>query len=161
VIRGVNASDAPTTLVLRIDDARSVDYRRRVNEERMVAPGRFELAFPARGMRRSNGEPFDLAAALRAFLFSTDAGVSAEIALRGGASLPHGAVGYDLGPDDAPVFPGFAPLGPSDPRIVSGRAAGLRRAGAPGLTGTGLVGGTVYRLPAPNGRWRVRPCRIR
>jgi hypothetical protein len=121
----------------------------------MVAPGSFELAFPARGMRRSNGEPFDLAAALRAFLFSTDAGVSAEIALRGGASLPHGAVGYDLGPDDAPVFPGFAPLGPSDPRIVSGRAAGLRRAGAPGLTGTGLVGGTVYRLPAPNGRWRV------
>ena len=155
VVRGVNAGPSPTTLVLRLDDARSVDYRRRVNEERMAPPGPFELAFPVRGMRRSNGEGFDLAAAVRLFLFATEPGVSAEILLRGGFSLPNGAIGYDLGPDDAPVFPGFAPLGPSDERIIAGRAAGVRRAGAPGLTGTGLVGGTVYRLPMPNGRWRV------
>lgn len=155
VIRGVNASAAPATLVLRIDDARSVDYRRRVNEERMVAPGPFELTVPARGMRRSNGEAFDLAAADRAFLFSASARVSAEIFFRSGASLPNGAIGFDLGPEDAPVFPGFAPLGPEDQRIIGGRAAGVRRAGAPGLTGTGLVGGSVYRFPLPDGRWRV------
>jgi len=155
VIRGVNAGSAPATLVLRIDDARSVDYRRRVNEERMIAPGPFELAFPARGMRRSNGESFDLAAADRAFLFSASGEINASMVFRGGVSLPGGAIGFDLGPNDAPVFPGFSPLGPDDDRIIGGRAVGLRRSGAPGLTGTGLVGGTVYRLPVPAGRWRV------
>lgn len=154
VVRGTNNGTTPATLVLRIDDDLSVDYRRRVNEERMILPGAFELAFPARGMRRSNGNGFDLAKARRAFLFAA-ADVRAEILFRPPGSLPDGAIGYALGPDDAPVFPGFQPLGPLDPRIVSGRAAGIRRAGGPPLTGVGLVGGTIYRLPLANGRWRV------
>ncbi len=155
VIRGVNESGVPATLVLRIDDARSVDYARRVNEERIVAPGPFELVFPARGMRRSNGESFSLVAAERAFLFSATPQIFSEIMFRSGFTLANNAIGFDLGPEGAPVFPGFEPLGPDDPRIISGRTAGIRRAGAPVLTGTGLVGGTVYRLPVPDGRWRL------
>ncbi len=155
VITGVNASGGPATLVLRIDDDRSVDYRRRVNEERMVAPGPFELTFPAKALRRSNGEAFDMAGARRLFLFAAGQKVSATISRRKSEALPGGAIGYDLGPSDAAIYPGFQPLGPADPRLISGRAVAIRRAGAPLLTGTGLVGGTVYRFQATPGRWRV------
>lgn len=156
VIAGSNDTGAPLTLVLRIDDAASVDYPTRVNAERAVAPGAFELAFPIGGLTRSNGAKFDLAAARRIMLFSaTHATISASIRLRPGFALPPGTIGLDLGPVDAPVFPGFNPLRPGDPRIVSGGAVGIQRGGGPPLINTGLVGGTVYRVPLANGRWRL------
>ena len=41
VIRGTVESDGPVTIVLRVDDDWSDGYASRVNEERIVPPGRF------------------------------------------------------------------------------------------------------------------------
>lgn len=46
MIEGHNPSARPQTLILRIDDEASVNYRSRVNLERIVAPAPLPSALP-------------------------------------------------------------------------------------------------------------------
>lgn len=46
VLRGENRGAEAATLVVRLDDAHSVNYASRVNEEWVVLPGKFELHLP-------------------------------------------------------------------------------------------------------------------
>lgn len=157
VITGVNHAPQPVTLVLRLDAADSVNYRSRVNEERLLPPGPFSLRLPAGSLKRSNGRPFDLRGTQRLFLFTEPAGaVEADIVLVPAPPPFAGGIALDAGPADQAPALGFERLAPDDPRLAGMRLVAVRRTGSERLLADGIVGIDRLTLPVPPGRWHLK-----
>jgi hypothetical protein len=158
VVEGVNHSKATRTVIVRIDDAASSDYWTRVNEERVVEPGAFTLSLPMDGVRTPRGRPLDLAQLRRLIVFHVgepDDVVIDWVGLRHAPDYGAAVIALDLGPEGSPIFPGFEPLWPNDPRITAPFALARLRSGGDALLRDGIEGVDHVRIPVANGLWRV------
>jgi hypothetical protein len=161
VVSGVNAGADPAIVVLRLDDTRSADYWTRVNLERRVPTGPFRFRVPVAGLKTPRGRPIDRSALTKAFVFAAD-GVrtlsieAVDVELAPPLASKNGPVlAFDLGPDGAPVFPGFQALTPDDPRLSGQRFKTIVRPGTDALIGDGIEGVERLTLAPGPGRWRV------
>lgn len=69
--------------------------------------------------------------------------------------LPSGARGFDFGPPDSEVMPGFEPVRPNDARIGGSGQRGLHRPGDNNLLADGIVGMQSFVTPMENGVYRI------
>ena len=70
VIKGNNLNKEAELLVIRLDDAASHDYYSRVNLERRVKPGYFELRVPIGGVKKENKKPFGIHSLKELYVFN-------------------------------------------------------------------------------------------
>lgn len=66
-------------------------------------------------------------------------------------ALPPGARGFDFGPADSDVMPGFEPVRPNDARVSGSGQRGLHRPGDNKLLADGIVGMQTFVTPMENG----------
>ena len=157
LVDGENGSGQPIVLVIRIDDAASTGYATRTDLERTVLPGRFRVRSSAGEWRTPSGRMLDGSAVRRIILSSGYGGPQVRITAIGtgpGPALPSGAAGFQFGPANGAVFPGFSLIAPGDPRIPGGTTP-VVRPGAHPLIGSGLLGVTRFETPWPDGHWTV------
>lgn len=157
VIEGHNPASQPQTLILRVDDAASVNYRSRANLERIVAPGPFVQRFALSEWRTSQPRPLALDKLTKLYLFMADG--AEPLTLRTwrfepGLTLPTGTIALDAGAADAPRFSGFASLAPGDPRLIGQPTAILRPSGD-ALVRDGLRNLDGIRLEVAKGRYQL------
>ena len=159
VVSGHNASTGPAVIVLRVDDGGSADYWSRVNLERRVPPGRFIFRVPVADLRTPRGRPVNRLDLDKAFLFATDTSVSFEHVFVDSpsplVSSKGSVLALDFGPAEAPVFPGFSPISPGDPRLHGQSFVARSRPGPDSLIGDGIEGVEQLTLSPGEGRWRV------
>ena len=79
-----------------------------------------------------------------------------RVAIDDDFKLPPGAIGWDLGSPDSPVFPGFNKLTRGSKGIV-GATGGVQRPGGKGLLSDGLIGirRIVLDVDVPDGAYRL------
>ena len=162
VVSGNNRDDEARIVVIRIDDRVGPAYADRVNIERVVPPGPFELSIPLDGLRTSGGRALDVERLRQVICFPGNPGAQIDIhepALVRSAGLPEGVMAWDLGPAASALWPGFQPLdgsfGGLEGQAIRARDRGGRQAAVEGLTTDGLRGIQRLRLPLPKGRWFV------
>ncbi|TNH79036.1 hypothetical protein CF140_20485, partial [Aeromonas sobria] len=157
VIEGHNPGTQPQTLILRVDDKTSVNYRSRVNQERMVAPGPFTLRFALSDWRTSQPRPLTLDEITKIYLFMADDAPPLTIKRwywEPGLTLPEGSIALDLGAAEAPRFTGFEALSPGDPRLLGHPTPVLRPSGD-ALVRDGLRNLDGVRLDVAKGRYQL------
>ncbi|WP_421315034.1 hypothetical protein [Aeromonas veronii] len=157
VIEGHNPSAHPQTLILRIDDEASVNYRSRVNLERIVAPGPFTQRFALSEWRTSQPRALALDKLTKLYLFMADNAPSMTIHRwywEPGLTLPAGTIALDLGAAAAPRFTGFEPLSPGDPRLI-GHPTPILRPSGDALVRDGLRNLDGVRLDLAKGRYQL------
>ena len=157
VIEGHNPSARPPTLILRIDDNASVNYRSRVNLERIVAPGPFTQRFTLSEWRTSQPRALALDKLTKLYLFMADNAPSMTIHRwywEPGLTLPEGTIARDLGAAAAPRFTGFEALSPGDPRLI-GHPTPILRPSGDALVRDGLRNLDGVRLDLAKGRYQL------
>lgn len=157
VIEGHNPSSRPQTLILRIDDEASVNYRSRVNLERIVAPGPFTLRFALSEWRTSQPRALVLEKLTKLYLFMADNVPSLTIHRwhwEPGLTLPEGTIALDLGAAASPCFTGFEALSPGDPRLI-GHPTPILRPSGDALVRDGLRNLDGVRLDVTKGRYQL------
>ena len=157
VIEGHNPSAHPQTLILRIDDEASVNYRSRVNLERIVTPGPFTQRFALSEWRTSQPRALALDKLTKLYLFMADNAPSLTIHRWywvPGLTLPEGTIALDLGASTAPRFTGFEPLSPGDPRLI-GHPTPILRPSGDALVRDGLRNLDGVRLDLAKGRYQL------
>ncbi|MGG5824635.1 hypothetical protein [Aeromonas salmonicida] len=157
VIEGDNPSSRPQTLILRIDDDASVNYRSRVNLERIVAPGPFTQRFALSEWRTSQPRALALDKLTKLYLFMADNAPSLTIQRwywERGLTLPEGTIALDLGATAAPRFTGFEALSPGDPRLI-GHPTPILRPSGDALVRDGLRNLDGVRLAVAKGRYQL------
>ncbi|MGL6309516.1 hypothetical protein ACSZMD_06720 [Aeromonas veronii] len=157
VIEGHNPSARPQTLILRIDDNASVNYRSRVNLERIVTPGPFTQRFALSEWRTSQPRALALDKLTKLYLFMADNAPSMTIHRwywEPGLTLPEGTIALDLGAAAAPRFTGFEALSPGDPRLI-GHPTPILRPSGDALVRDGLRNLDGVRLDLAKGRYQL------
>lgn len=157
VIEGHNPSARPQTLILRIDDEASVNYRSRVNLERIVSPGPFTQRFALSEWRTSQPRALALDKLTKLYLFMADNAPSMTIHRwywEPGLTLPEGTIALDLGAAAAPRFTGFEALSPGDPRLI-GHPTPILRPSGDALVRDGLRNLDGVRLAVAKGRYQL------
>ncbi|MGL6499280.1 hypothetical protein ACSZOJ_12650 [Aeromonas dhakensis] len=157
VIEGHNPAAGPQTLILRVDDAASVNYRSRVNLERIIPPGPFTLRFSLSDWRTAQPRALALDQLTRLYLFMADGAAPLTLTRwywSPGLTLPAGTIALDLGASDAPRFTGFEPLAPGDPRLL-GHPSPILRPSGDALIRDGLRNLDGVRLEVPKGRYQL------
>lgn len=111
---------------------------------------------------RSSGaitDPGELIAAADAISQEAQAGLCSPRVVRTVVSdnfqLPPGAIGFDFGPQDAPVANGFSAVHPGDSRLNGGQPRGLAAPDNSAIAADGLVGVGGFDTELPNGQYRV------
>jgi hypothetical protein len=161
-ISGRNQTAADRTLVVRLDDGRSVDYASRVNLERVLPPGEFRLRIPVRGLHTPSGRPIDAddIRLLMIFPGQGDGDIELDsVAFVTAEQLPGGAVGWDLGPRNGVLAEGFEFLTAAYEGLQGQNLRAVdrgRRGAAPDpLLSDGIAGIDRLELPLSDGRWRI------
>ena len=157
-VAGVNEGDAVATVVVRVDDKPSPSYWNRVNIERQVLQGEFELEIPLGGLRTHTGRAVRPREVLDITVFpgSPSAPISLERAVVVNPDfLPAGTLGWDFGPEHAAVFPGFQKVDPTGVGVSGKKLTGLQRPAGDALIADGIRGLERFEAAVPNGRWRV------
>jgi hypothetical protein len=155
---GENRGSEPVTLIIRVDDGQSRDYASRLNEERIVPPGKFHIRTSPGQWKTPSGRLIDLADIRQIILFTGGTGGSLDIAsvsAERSFALPDGARGWKFGPAGSAVFPGFEPVLPGDPRLTGSEQRAVDRPSGDGLIGSGIRGVEHFQVPLANGRWSV------
>lgn len=157
-IQGMNGGSRPVTLILRMDDGGSVNYRTRFNVERVVPPGPFVFRFPTSGLRTSSGKSLnaqDIRKILVGVADNDPQLMLASLTIANPLPLHHATVALDFGSADSAVFPGFTLTTTNDPRLEGRRLKAIRRPGPDALIGDGIIGLEGVRLSLAPGRWRL------
>jgi hypothetical protein len=170
-----NPQDRPVFFGARMDDAKSVSYGTRYNDDGCVAPpgwSTFEINLT--GLTKSNARNFDQRdrldlATLKLVSFFTGPGKPTtlyfdNVRLEGtGLPIVPGLLAFDFGPTGSPVYPGFT--GCTDkmtftPDRTFGWIAperGWNSYMPDSLTGDFVTGGE-FRVALPNGTYEVNFC---
>lgn len=160
LVRGRNAQPFEQTLVIRIDDRERPLYSDRVNLERVIPPGSFELQLTMGGLHTPSGRALQINRIRRIIVFqgAKDSGLEIEpLQILNPVSLPTGAIGWDLGPAGSALWPGFTATDLSYPGLYGAHLKAIDRGGrkqaVEGLTTDGIRGIEKLSLPLPRGRW--------
>jgi hypothetical protein len=162
-IQGRNHAVEPRTLVIRIDDRKNPVYAQRVNLERTLPAGVFDLQLSLAGLHTPSGRKLKLNDLHQIIAFagndSSDLHIEA-IKIYRPAALPDGVSGWDLGPAGSALWPGFSALTPDNvafhgKQLIKAIDRGSRKQATEGLTSDGIRGIKELRLPLANGRWSI------
>lgn len=155
VVLGDNQSDAPRTIVVRIDDKPGAAYADRVNAERIVPPGPFTVRFRVALMATPSGRALEMGRLAAANAWAPGGGVDfTGMGIELPAALPTDVRGWYFGPAAAAPLRGFEEVTPADPRVSGPGVRRIRRPGTdPLLTwGTRL---TLFETRLESGRYRI------
>ena len=156
VISGINTSDEPEILVVRIDNSESSDYYSRSNREFTVAPGTFTLTMPLTSLKTSGNEPLaqpydDMR--IFAAAFWSDIKLN-RVLISTNNSVPKNTLALDFGSLASTVFPGFEPIQKDHPYIEGNVTERVRTSGDP-LIHDGISGIEQLQIPWPDGEWKI------
>ena len=155
-LKGINHNDSVLTLIIRIDNSSSRDYRTRYNREFSIQPGAFSLTIPMTGLKTSGKTPL-LPPYTQMIIFnagSSDGVVLTEAHIAPPPPRPKQVLALDFGKEDSPVFPGFEPVTHKDKRL-SGELLQRFRPAGDSLLQDGLEGIDSLTLPWENGQWKL------
>ena len=158
VISGTNQANSVITLVVRLDDALSKNYRSRVNIERVLPPGPFTLRFSVQGLRTPSKRVLNHGEIRRMLIFPAQGDPMPHlqsVGFESGFQLPDGAVGWDFGIVNSPVFPGFQAINPKDKHLRGANLKGIYRSAGDALIADGIKGVDVVEMPLANGVWTI------
>ncbi|MGB8843214.1 MAG: hypothetical protein WCC64_19330, partial [Aliidongia sp.] len=155
-IVGENRGSEPVNFIIRVDDGQSRDYASRLNEERVVPPGKFQIRLSPGQWKTPSGRLIDLADIRQIILFTGGGSLAiASVAAERSFALPADAKGWKLGPAGSAVFPGFEPVLPGDPKLTGHDQRAIVRPSGDGLIGSGIRGVERFQVPLANGSWSV------
>lgn len=153
-VEGVNDSTVPVMLIIRIDDTLFPEYAQRVNIERMVAPGAFDIQLTLANTLKSNKTPLDLSSLRQVIVFSnddTDKLVLKRLAIDIPAQPITDVIAWDFGAQFSPVWPGFTRITPDSQVLDGQQLTALQRdrhfSITEGLITDGIKG--IHRLTLP------------
>ncbi|WP_420548173.1 hypothetical protein [Curvivirga sp.] len=153
-IQGYNPTSSPQIVVIKITDKPEPAYHDRVNEERWVLPGAFEIWVQPSALQTPNGKFLALNGLDSLTVFSP-ADLDFESIVKTEIQPPSDVLAYDFGPIDSPIFLGFERLGPQSSHIKSINVQPFIRKGGDSLIRDGLKGITLLEIPISNGLWRA------
>lgn len=155
-LSGKNTSDTRQLLIFRLDNARSSNYRSRVNKEYSQPKGDFKLSIPLTGLKTSGGDlltqPYS-----EMIIFSgndNDALSLDEVRITTPEALPENTLALDFGHKNSPVFPGFQQILRDDSRIKGKLLPRFRKSGD-ALIQDGIEGIDAISIPWPDGKWKL------
>lgn len=162
-IKGRNYSTEQRILVIRIDDRKKPSYAQRVNIERTLPAGDFNIQLSLAGLHTPTGRRLNREQLHQIIAFSGDGSDAVHIesmTIHSPRALPDEVFAWDLGPADSALWPGFTALTP-DSNFIHGRRLikaidrSSRKQASEALTCDGIRGIKTLRLPLPNGRWSI------
>lgn len=159
VIKGENNDIENRIVILRLDDKHATGYHTRLNIERPVRPGPFELHLPLAGLKTPNKRLFDFASWNKFYLFADkhDAKITVSaVEIQDSSPFSSASFGFDLGASDSPVMTGMTKVTTDYPGISGKYLRARYTASGNALTIDGVEGIEQLHLPLPNGTWRVR-----
>ena len=178
VIKGNNPNKEAELLVIRLDDAASHDYYSRVNLERRVKPGYFELRVPIGGVKKENKKPFDIHSLKELYVFNGHkfelnrlgseytGGDRKKVSIHSigfeeDKPLPRFIKAYDFGTRHSEVLEGSQQITLAvnnksySPIKLFGEMREIERPGPEPWGRDGIAGIEELRLPLEKGLWRV------
>ncbi|MBT6669749.1 MAG: hypothetical protein HOB03_06770 [Gammaproteobacteria bacterium] len=163
-VNGINHSQQPQTLVIRLDDREAPGYSERVNLERVVPSGPFQINLGLGGLYTPSGKLLTVAdlQQIVAFQGQGDKGGLLEITplkINHSPSLPEGVKGWDLGASESRLWPGFTRLTPESGlftgSMLQSVERGKRQQASDPLTSDGIRGIASLQLPLAAGEWHL------
>lgn len=162
LVSGTNSGSTEAVLVVRVDDSDRPSYAQRVNLERVVPPGRFEVSVSLGGLQKPNGQALSPRQLHQVLAFAAGYKQTLQIdslKIAKVKSLPDGATGWDLGDQHSAIWPGFTRLTPDSP-MLQGRQIraidrGRHQQAAEAMTIDGIRGIETLTLPLSKGDWEV------
>ncbi|WP_067515563.1 SPOR domain-containing protein [Endozoicomonas ascidiicola] len=156
IVSGINSSDEPEILVVRIDNEQSSNYYSRNNREFTLAPGPFNLTMPLTGLKTSSkrplGQPYT---EMIIFTSSRWTGIKLNaVVISKGNSIPDQTMALDFGSSTSPVFPGFEPI-EKNHSFIKGAPKARARVSGDALIRDGISGINQVQIPWPDGQWKV------
>lgn len=170
VIKGTNPNAGSELIVIRMDDEASHDYYSRVNLERRIKSGAFELRISMDGLKKENKKALDVRALDDVFIFNANKYsdntsqktrekiIIHSISIAKSNPLPSHIMAYDFGAKHSEVLEGTQPvtLGSKNPHItLSGRLREVDRPGPEPWGRDGIAGINELRMPLSKGLWRI------
>ena len=170
VIKGTNPNAGSELIVIRMDDKASHDYYSRVNLERRIKSGAFELRISMDGLKKENKKALDVRALDDVFIFNANKYsdntsqkirekiIIHSISIAKSNPLPSHIMAYDFGAKHSEVLEGTQPvtLGSKNPHItLSGRLREVDRPGPEPWGRDGIAGINELRMPLSKGLWRI------
>lgn len=152
-ITGLNPSDSPQIVIIKIADKKNAPYHDRVNEERWVLPGPFTLWVQPAALQTPKGRFLKLDSLVRTTVFSPARLEFTD--MREKEAPPPFPYAFDFGPPDSPIFSGFRGVDPTSPLFTQGTPKAFIRKGVDSLIRDGIKGVTKFETPLPNGNWMV------
>ncbi|WP_434354803.1 hypothetical protein NF212_09015 [Parasalinivibrio latis] len=161
-IIGNNTGNKTGIVVVRIDDSSNPGYANRGNIERTIPPGPFTIQLLMGGIKTPSGRKLQLNSLEQIIIFSARSNPRIEIEnvlFSAPVILPAGSKGWDLGPEDSALWPGFESLDLSS-RLIRGSLLkaidrGSKQQAVEGLTSDGIRGIESLTLPVTPGKWHV------
>ncbi|MGB0942322.1 MAG: hypothetical protein ACPGUE_07975 [Marinomonas sp.] len=164
-LTGINTSQENKLIIIEIGKHKAA-YRNRINEERGILPGPFNIQLYPFGFRTSKGSKLSFSADTRVKVFTLDKGKEiAEFKLTKltpqNTGLSKALYAFDLGPEDQTVLQGFESMTPSHPllahtlKVRQKKLNPFTRLSLDPLVRDGISGITSLKLPLPAGKWRL------
>ncbi len=161
-VSGINPSQFEQTVVIRMDDQHEPDYSNRINLERVIPTGHFQIKIPMQGLKTPSGRLFSPKELRQIIVFAANNNSRLELKSVNFIKprpLGHGAKGWDLGAASSPLWPGFNPLTVNNPWLQGSLLKAIDRSqkkqAADALSSDGIRGIESLHLPLEAGQWHV------
>ncbi len=159
--KGINHTEEPQIVVVRIDDKDSPNFAQRVNYERTVVPGKFVFHLSTNELYTSSKRKVKPTDIQRIYIFAgkSDANIEFQATtLKERTILPEHLVAWDFGDHNSKIWPGFERITPDHPALT-GTLTSLQRDRHnginDGLISDGIKGINAITLPIKAGRYRL------
>lgn len=158
VVKGFNGDTESRIVILRFDDKASGGYHSRLNIERPVNPGAFELHLPLSALKTPDKRLFDWSSWQKFYLFAdrNDKQIQiTDIALTDDAPFGEQSFGFDLGGKQSPVMTGMSKINIGYAGLKGKHLRARHHSSGNALTSDGIQGIEQLYLRVPNGTWDV------